>query len=231
MRYWQPAYCNRHRRQCCGYCMWSYNVRAITRCASRDLSHDFLRRNESRFCRVRQGTARIFMCLLGNAQTALERRLANRQSVARPERSITTFVTAAPAATSGPPPILLSESQPTPSLLPTSTTPMTPPMSANDSGVLYRIKNVFCTLPAACVSNAAPSLDTTWGTGGAVTVCTGKLTGPSPRLHQPERLRRLLRRQALLDHSIGRRQFASRSAMASLRRRMAGSSIPRSSTG
>jgi hypothetical protein len=46
----------------------------------------------------------------------------------------------------------------------------------NDAGVLYRIKNVFCTLPSC--AGAQPSLDASWATGGARTVCTGKLTGP-----------------------------------------------------
>jgi hypothetical protein len=46
----------------------------------------------------------------------------------------------------------------------------------NDAGVLFRIKNVFCTL-ASC-ANAAPSIDTTWGSSGSVTVCAGKLTSP-----------------------------------------------------
>jgi hypothetical protein len=47
----------------------------------------------------------------------------------------------------------------------------------NDIGTLYRIKNVFCTL-AAC-GTALPSLDTSWGSGGAVaTGCTGQLTAP-----------------------------------------------------
>ncbi len=52
----------------------------------------------------------------------------------------------------------------------------------NDAGVVFRIKNVFCTT-GAC-ANAAPSLDGTWGTAGALTLggtCTGanaKLTGP-----------------------------------------------------
>ncbi len=51
----------------------------------------------------------------------------------------------------------------------------------NDIGVLYRVKNVFCTGVSSSCGGAlkpAPSLDTTWGTGGAVTVCSGKLTGP-----------------------------------------------------
>jgi hypothetical protein len=53
----------------------------------------------------------------------------------------------------------------------------------NDAGVVYRIKNVFCTT-AACVAGAAPSIDSTWGSAGAVTIggtCTGtssRLTGP-----------------------------------------------------
>jgi hypothetical protein len=52
----------------------------------------------------------------------------------------------------------------------------------NDVGVLYRIKDVFCpsfnTDPACTVGpGLAPSLDTSWGTGGAVTVCSGVLTG------------------------------------------------------
>jgi hypothetical protein len=47
----------------------------------------------------------------------------------------------------------------------------------NDIGVLYRIKNVFCTT-GSC-GTAAPSLDASWGTGGVVaTGCAGVLTGP-----------------------------------------------------
>ncbi|HEX4002663.1 MAG TPA: hypothetical protein VHX36_08445 [Candidatus Acidoferrales bacterium] len=51
----------------------------------------------------------------------------------------------------------------------------------NDIGVLYRIKDVFCTSnnpDCAGATKPAPSLDTTWGTGGAVTVCSGTLTAP-----------------------------------------------------
>ena len=51
----------------------------------------------------------------------------------------------------------------------------------NDEGILYRVKDVFCTTTNAdCLGAAkpAPSLDATWGTGGAVTVCSGALTGP-----------------------------------------------------
>ena len=51
----------------------------------------------------------------------------------------------------------------------------------NDIGVLYRIKDVFCTSNNADCSGSSkpvPSLDSTWGTGGAVTVCSGTLTAP-----------------------------------------------------
>ncbi len=51
----------------------------------------------------------------------------------------------------------------------------------NDAGTLYRVKDVFCTVNAACTPGPgpAPSLDTTWGPGGAVvTGCVGKLSGP-----------------------------------------------------
>ena len=61
----------------------------------------------------------------------------------------------------------------------------------NDNGILFRIKDVFCptaapVIDAACTGGSppAPSLDTTWGTAGALTIggscagASGKLTGP-----------------------------------------------------
>lgn len=55
----------------------------------------------------------------------------------------------------------------------------------NDSGVLFRIANVFCTLPSCTPGTSlAPSLDTSWPATGAtagtgtLNVCSGKLTGP-----------------------------------------------------
>jgi hypothetical protein len=53
----------------------------------------------------------------------------------------------------------------------------------NDAGVLFRIKNVFCTLPSC--SGAAPSLDLAWNSTGSVTIggtcagALGTLTGPA----------------------------------------------------
>jgi hypothetical protein len=96
----------------------------------------------------------------------------NRQSVTVP-KSITTFVTSAPVAGSGTATDLSFGS--------TSDTNSSPYIDysndtayvGNDAGVLFRFKNVFCTLTAC--GNAAPSLDTTWGSSGSVTVCSGKL--------------------------------------------------------
>jgi hypothetical protein len=46
----------------------------------------------------------------------------------------------------------------------------------NDGGVVFRIKNVFCALKSC---SASPTLDSSWGTAGAVTTgCGGKLTAP-----------------------------------------------------
>ncbi len=48
----------------------------------------------------------------------------------------------------------------------------------NDIGILYRVKNVFCTTAACIATPALPILDSSWGTGGAVTTgCGGVLTG------------------------------------------------------
>lgn len=48
----------------------------------------------------------------------------------------------------------------------------------NDSGSLFRIKNVFCTLTTC--GSAIPGLDPAWGGGDGIVVtgCAGKLTGP-----------------------------------------------------
>jgi hypothetical protein len=48
----------------------------------------------------------------------------------------------------------------------------------NDSGYVFRIKNVFCTT-AAC-GTSPPAIDTTWGVAGVVKLgtCTGQVTAP-----------------------------------------------------
>jgi hypothetical protein len=48
----------------------------------------------------------------------------------------------------------------------------------NDQGFLFRIKNVFCTTASCMTTPVQPTIDTTWGTAGAVSVCGGQLTAP-----------------------------------------------------
>ncbi len=51
----------------------------------------------------------------------------------------------------------------------------------NDNGTLFRVQDVFCTVNPACSGGTppAPSLDATWGTAGAVSVCPGfRMSGP-----------------------------------------------------
>ncbi len=57
----------------------------------------------------------------------------------------------------------------------------------NDIGVLFRIKDVFCTgnnPDCAGATKPVPTLDGSWGTGGAVTI-GGTCTGPSGQLTGP----------------------------------------------
>jgi hypothetical protein len=107
----------------------------------------------------------------------------NLQSVLSP-KTISAFVSAAPAAGSGTATDLSLGSSTT------GTDTLSSPFIdygrdeayvGNDLGTLYRIKDVFCTsenLDCAGGTQPAPSLDTTWGSGGSISVCSGELTGP-----------------------------------------------------
>jgi hypothetical protein len=108
---------------------------------------------------------------------------ANLQSVLSP-KTISTFSATNPAAGSGAATDLALGSSTT------GTDTLSSPFVdyttdkayvGNDDGVLYRIKDVFCTSVNPDCSGAtkpAPGLDAAWGTGGAVTVCSGTLTAP-----------------------------------------------------
>jgi hypothetical protein len=115
---------------------------------------------------------------------------ADLQNVLVP-KTINTFVAAAPVAGSG-----TATDLPLGSATTGTDTLSSPFMDyvrdlayvGNDAGTLYRIKDVFCTVDPACsgTSKPAPSIDTSWGSSGAVTVgpgsCAGttssELTGP-----------------------------------------------------
>jgi hypothetical protein len=130
---------------------------------------------------VSLSTAAHFHVLAWNAGDG--QNAGNLQSVLSP-KTITTFSATNPAPGSGAATDLVLGSSTT------GTDTLSSPFVdygrdqayvGNDIGVLYRIKNVFCTsVDGACTvaTQPAPSLDTSWGSGGAVTVCSGKLTAP-----------------------------------------------------
>jgi hypothetical protein len=106
----------------------------------------------------------------------------NLQSTATPQ-TISTFSATAPAAGSGTATDLALDT----ALATGSDTLSSPYIDyandyayvGNDSGYVFRIKNVFCTTTGCGTS--VPSVDTTWGTLGAVKLsatCTGQVTGP-----------------------------------------------------
>jgi hypothetical protein len=161
--------------------MWSYNVHAIAAGGAVPTSPAIsLDGTKVAFVESATGNPAHFHVL---AWRAGDTSSANLQTTTSP-KAITTFSSGAPVATAttGVASDLALGST-------TSTDTLSSPYIdyandlayvGNDIGVLYRIKNVFCTLPACTgvVGGLAPSIDSTWGTGGAVSVCTGKLTGP-----------------------------------------------------
>jgi hypothetical protein len=160
--------------------MWSYNVHAIAAGAavpgSPTLSLDG---NKVAFVESAAGNPAHFHVL---AWKPLDGVVANLQTTTSPT-AITTFTGNSPAAGSG---------TATDLTLGAATSSISSPFIdyvrdlayvGNDQGIVFRIKNVFCT--GSCTT-AAPSLDTSWGVNGAVTVgatsCSGTakstLTGP-----------------------------------------------------
>ena len=154
---------------------WSYNVHALTNgtvATSPVLSLDG---TKVAFVESVAGSAAHFHVLAWNSGDG---RNANLQSLAS-TKAITTFSATAPAAASG----TATDLQLGAAAMGTDTlsSPYVDYFAdtayvGNDAGVLFRIKNVFCTNPSC--GTAIPSLDTTWGSAGSVTVCAGKLTGP-----------------------------------------------------
>ena len=162
--------------------MWSYNVHAIAAGGAVPTSPAIsLDGKKVAFVESASGSAAHFHVL---AWRAGDTGSTNLQTTTSP-KAITTFSTGAPVATA-------TTGVASNLALGTATTG-TDTLSSpyidyandlayvgNDIGVLYRVKNVFCTLPActSVVGGLAPAVDTSWGTGGAVSVCSGKLTGP-----------------------------------------------------
>jgi hypothetical protein len=161
--------------------MWSYNVHAIAAGGAVPTS-PVLSLNGAKvaFVESAAGNPAHFHVL---AWKAGDGRVANLQNAVSPKAIIAPFSATAPAAASG---------AATDLAFGTTTDTLSSPYIdyandvayvGNDIGIVYRIKNVFCTT-ASC-GTAAPSLDTSWGAGtgavaigGTCTGATGKLTAP-----------------------------------------------------
>src|SRR5262249_38959748 len=154
--------------------LWSYDIEGLangTVATSPSLSLDGAK---VAFVETATGSPAHFHVL---AWKNLDGAATNRQSVTSP-KTINTFVSSAPASGSGTATDLALGSSTTGTN--TRSSPFIDYVRdlayvGNDIGVLYRIQNVFCT-QSTC-AGAAPSLDSTWGTSGAVTVpCGATLT-------------------------------------------------------
>ncbi len=162
---------------------WSYNIQAIAGGAAVPTSPVLsLDGKKVAFVESKAGSTAHFHVL---AWKNLDGQAANLQNALVPKQ-ITTFSANAPAAGTGAATDL--------ALGAASDTLSSPFIDygrdlayvGNDKGVVFRIKNVFCTISAACAGATppAPSLDATWGTAGAVTIggtcvtTSSQLTGP-----------------------------------------------------
>jgi hypothetical protein len=156
--------------------LWSYNVHAIAAGGAVPTSPVLsLDGTKVAFVESAAGNAAHFHVLAWNSGDGLA---TNKQTVTSP-KSITTFAGNTPLSAGTSTDLALGSAA-------TGTVTLSSPYIdyahdiayiGNDVGVLFRIKNVFCTTPSC--GTAIPSLDTTWGGTGSVSVpCGAKLTGP-----------------------------------------------------
>jgi hypothetical protein len=163
--------------------MWSYNIQALgggvgAVPASPVLSLDG---NKVAFVESATGQPAHFHVLAWKNGDGKDTKL---QNTLKPVTLKAPFSTTAPANGSG---------QVTDLVLGTSSSTLSSPFIdysndnayvGNDAGVVYRIKNIFCTTAACIASNSQPALDSTWGSGGALTI-GGTCAGTSGRLTAP----------------------------------------------
>ena len=157
---------------------WSYNIRAAGGVVgtSPALSLDG---TKVAFVETGSGTTAHFHVLAGKSGDGVN--ASSLQSVISPVSITTGFSTTTPAA-GAVTDLALATGTTQSDTLSSPFVDYTNDLAyvGNDSGILFRIKNVFCT-NASCTSGGspAPSLDGTWGTGGGLaTACSGQLTGP-----------------------------------------------------
>jgi hypothetical protein len=156
--------------------LWSYNVHAIAAGGAVPTSPVLsLDGTKVAFVESAAGNAAHFHVLAWKSGDGLA---TNKQTVTSPA-SITTFAANTPLSAGTATDLALGSAA-------TGTDSLSSPYIdyahdtayiGNDVGVLFRVKNVFCTTPAC--GTAVPSLDTAWGGTGSVNVpCSAELTGP-----------------------------------------------------
>jgi hypothetical protein len=175
--------------------LWSYNVSAVGGAVTTSpvISWDVAGAAPSvlgtkvAFVESKTGSPAHFHVLAWKAGQGQDTTDANGLQNALKPAQVTTFTTSAPASGSGTATDLaLGTDTAGTDTLSSPFVDYTRDVAyvGNDIGVLYRIKDVFCpsfNKDAGCVAGLAPSLDTSWGTGGAVSVGAcggGVLTSP-----------------------------------------------------
>ena len=160
---------------------WSYN---ITAAGGRVVTSPTLSLDGTKVAFVESGSGASvahFHVLAWKGGDGVDVSTPNAQNVLKPVSITTGFVGLAPAATSGTVTDLALGSADDTLSSPFVDYANDVAYIGNDSGVIFRVINVFCTT-SACTGGGtpAPSLDPTWGTAGALTIggtCTGKLSG------------------------------------------------------
>jgi hypothetical protein len=166
--------------------LWSYNIQGIV-AGGRVPTSPALSLDGFKVAFVESAPAQLahFHVLAWKSGDGVDITTPNAQNVLKPVTISSGFSTVAPAAGSGTVTDLVLGST-----ADTLSSPFVDYVNdvayvGNDNGVLFRIKNVFCTLSCTVGVTPAPSLDTTWPTSGAtaltgtLNVCSGnQLTGP-----------------------------------------------------
>ena len=162
--------------------LWSYNIPAaggqVT--TSPALSLDG---TKVAFVETASGTTAHFHVLAWRSGDGVDLTTPNAQNVLLPV-TINSFATQSPVAGSG------NRDGPGPGIDRGDSDTLSSPFVdytfdyayiGNDNGTLFRVQDVFCTVNPACSGGTppAPSLDATWGTAGALSVCPGsRMSGP-----------------------------------------------------
>jgi hypothetical protein len=162
--------------------LWSYNVQAAGGqvATSPALSLDG---TKVAFVETGAGTTAHFHVLAWRSGDGVDVFIPDAQDVTFPF-TINSFVTQAPAAgTASATDLALGSTASDSDALSSPFVDYTYDFAyvGNDNGTLFRIVDVFCTVNPACEGGSPPepSLDATWGTAGALSVCPGfALTGP-----------------------------------------------------